>query len=326
MQLIIPDRYFLRWESYAKFGYGHSVEFNAVRYVFAVPDTAGLESGYTIYIHTYDVSRSDSTAPSYREVVAVGAKKEHYAGAYHIEVQNDAVFTAIKTESREQGKKYARHKFNALELQAMYNGHDLNDAVDVVAKVLIYQNDDTRLAGRIMEEKVIVGKKVGCWLYSEDLDSKRRISTKGVRILGEIDGASVYSVRTLIADYKKEISSIQRSENVIARRLYQVDSLMRDIEYMKALVSGADEPPYVESLQDNAEKLKEFLQSSAQKTDEVIRQSETKFYERLYSLCRDPDSKGNQARAREGKTRESKEKQGKTRGTGCSDGNGRKSP
>ncbi len=311
MQLIIPDRYFLRWESYAKFGYGHSVEFNAVRYVFAVPDTAGLESGYTIYIHTYDVSRSDSTAPSYREVVAVGAKKEHYAGAYHIEVQNDAVFTAIKTESREQGKKYARHKFNALELQAMYNGHDLNDAVDVVAKVLIYQNDDTRLAGRIMEEKVIVGKKVGCWLYSEDLDSKRRISTKGVRILGEIDGESVYSVRKLIADHKKEISSIQRSENVLAHRLYQVDSLMRDIQYMKALVSGADEPPYVESLQDNAEKLKEFLQSSAQKTDEVIRQSEARFYERLYSLCRNPDSK---------------EKQGKTRGTGCSDGNGRKSP
>ena len=55
MKLIIPDRYFLRWESYAKFGYGHSVDFNAVRYVFAVHDAAGLESGYTIYIHTYDV-------------------------------------------------------------------------------------------------------------------------------------------------------------------------------------------------------------------------------------------------------------------------------
>ena len=310
MQLIIPDRYFLRWESYAKFGYGHSVDFNAVRYVFAVPDAAGLESGYTIYIHTYDVSRSDSTAPSGRKIVAVGTKKEHYSGVYHIEVQNDAVFTAIKTESREPGKKYTRHKFNALELQAMYNGHDLNDAVDVVAKVLIYQNDNTRLAGKVMEEKIVVGKKIGCWLYSEDLDSKRRISAKGVQILGEIDGASVYSARKLISDHKKEILSIQQSENVLAHRLYQVDSLMRDIQYMKALVSGADEPPYVERLQDNAEKLKEFLQSSAQKTDEVIRQSEARFYERLYSLCRNPDSKG---------------KQGKTRGTGCSDGNGRKS-
>lgn len=306
MQLIIPDRYFLRWESYAKFGYGHSVDFNAVRYVFAVPDAAGLESGYTIYIHTYDVSRSDSTAPSGRKIVAVGAKKEHYSGAYHIEVQNDAVFTAIKTESREPGKKYTRHKFNALELQAMYNGHDLNDAVDVVAKVLIYQNDDTRLAGKVMEEKIIVGKKIGCWLYSEDLDSKRRISAKGVRILGEIDDVSVYSVRALIADHKKEISSIQRSENVIAHRLYQVDSLMRDIQYMKALVSGADEPPYVERLQDNAEKLKEFLQSSAQKTDEVVSQIEAGFYEQLYRLCRNSDSKENQGKAREGKTRENK--------------------
>ncbi len=309
MQLIIPDRYFLRWESYAKFGYGHSVDFNAVRYVFAVPDAAGLESGYTIYIHTYDVSRSDSTAPSGRKIVTVGAKKEHYSGAYHIEVENDAVFTAIKTESREPGKKYTRHKFNALELQAMYNGHDLNDAVDVVAKVLIYQNDDTRLAGKVMEEKIVIGKKVGCWLYSEELDSKRRISTKGVQILGEIDGASVYSARKLISDHKKEILSIQQSENVLAHRLYQVDSLMRDIQHMKALVGGADEPPYVERLHDNAEKLKEFLQSSAQNTDEVVRQLEAGFYEQLYRLCRNSDSKENQGKTRENKGRERKEKQ-----------------
>ena len=142
------------------------------------------------------------------------------------------------------------------------------------------------MANVISEYYKIVGKKIGSWLYSEDLDGRRRISTKGARILGEIDGASVYSVRALIADHKKEVAAIQRSENLIARRLYQINSLMRDIEYMKALVSGTDEPPYVESLQDNAEKLKEFLQSSAQKTDEVVMRSEKRFYERLYSLCK----------------------------------------
>lgn len=226
MELIIPEKYLIRWEGYTKFTGNHRADVFAARYVFAAPDAANLDAGYTIYIDTNDKTRENG------KLIGCGQKYEHYSGAYHLQVPEypkGFTYTALKTENREEGKKYKRYTFSGLELQALYNGHKLSDATSAVAKVKFYANNGRLTAREVIREDYIVGKRIGCWFYSDKLDTKRRVGTKGVSILGEIEGEHEEAVRQLIEAYKAQNKAISQSSHQHNYNLSAVESICREI-------------------------------------------------------------------------------------------------
>lgn len=224
MLLTIPEKYFLRWERYTKFGYGGSYAF-VVRYVFSVPDKANTGEGYTFCFDTEDFEGN------VYEPEQVGAN-EHYSGSYHIKVNDTAKFTAVKTEGREEGKKYKRYSFTALELQALYNGHDLEKAETVVAKIMIYANTHNRKAREVREEKIIVGQCVGCWLYTSESDTKRLIGSKGVEILGKISNSDKEAVEQEIANAASREKSLLEEANANRMDIYYVKEAIQNIKHI----------------------------------------------------------------------------------------------
>ena len=235
MQLIIPDKYLIRWEEYTRFTGYHRADYFAARYVFAAPEAANLEAGYTIYIDTGDQTRENG------KLICCGQKYEHYNGAYHLQVpeySKDFTYTASRTENREEGKRYKRYTFSALELQALYNGHNLSDGVSAVAKVKFYTNNGRLTAKEVIREDYIVGKRIGCWFYSDELDTKRRVGTKGVNILGEIDKENEEAVRQLIKAYKEQNKALLQSNHQYHYNLSTLETMCRDI--IKIDVSDSD--------------------------------------------------------------------------------------
>jgi hypothetical protein len=226
MELIIPEKYLIRWEGYTKFTGNHCVDIYATRYVFAVPEVANLEPGYTFYIDTNDRTRENG------KLVCCGQKREHYSGAYHLHVPEypkGFTYTALKTENREEGKKYKRYTFSGLELQALYNGHKLSDGISAVAKVKFYAKSGYLSAKEVIREDYIVGKRIGCWFYSDEFDTKRRVGTKGVSILGEIEEEHEATIRQLIEAYKAQNKAISQSTNQHSYNLSMVESICREI-------------------------------------------------------------------------------------------------
>ena len=134
----------------------------------------------------------------------------------------------LKTENREEGKRYKRYTFSALELQALYNGHNLSDGVSAVAKVKFYANNGHMTAKEVIREDYIVGKRIGCWFYSDELDTKRRVGTKGVRILGEIEEEHKETIRQLIKAYKAQKKAMAQSDSQRGYNLSLVEGMCRD--------------------------------------------------------------------------------------------------
>lgn len=274
MELIIPEKYLIRWEEYTKFTGKHRADFFAARYVFAAPDAANLEAGYTIYIDTYDQQREN------KKLISCGGHSEHYSGAYHLQVPNypkEFIYTALKTENREEGKKYKRYKFTALELQALYSGYSLTEIISVLAKVNIYANNGTRLAGEVVAEKLIVGKQCGCWFYSDELDTKRRVGTKGVSILGEIEGEHEETVKSMISEKLKRQRQIQSKMDSISLELFRLKSLEEWVRKTEAAKLVSDAAQNIAAIVQNADSLRmKFLQEQV-KCNEMYAEIEDDF-------------------------------------------------
>lgn len=205
---IVPKKSFLRKEKYTKFGYGGAVNPFAERYVFAPPELAKLDEGYTLYI---DAEHKSSETEKY---------------SFHFDISNDTVLTFIKTEGREEGKKYKRYSFNVMDLQALYNGNDLSQAETVVAKIKIYANSKNRDAGEVIEEKYVIGKRVGCWFYSlgsENAYSRRRVDTHGVKIIGKLSPEKVSDCEDAIKEYYRE-------EKRLTDEYYDAESELRELD------------------------------------------------------------------------------------------------
>lgn len=187
--LIIPKNYFLRKEKYTKFGYGGAVYPFVERYVFAPPKLAKLDEGYTVYLDA-EYRNSDTDGE-----------------LFHFDISSNTVLTFIKTEGREDGKKYKRYSFSITDLQALYNGHDLSQAETVVAKLKIYANTGNRHASKVVDEKYVVGQRIGCWFYASEMEgscSRRRVDTHGVKIIGRVSPDKASHCVNVIKEYYEE--------------------------------------------------------------------------------------------------------------------------
>ncbi len=101
--------------------------------------------------------------------------------------------------------------------------YDLTGSETVVAKVLIYAPGKDTGFSRVIAELYVVGKVKGCWLYSSELDTRRRIGTKGVQILGKIKVKDTKTIRQLIKDRDEKTNLLWFEYEDVRHDIYQIE-------------------------------------------------------------------------------------------------------
>ena len=238
MELLIDKKYLVRLERYTRFGYGGTYDPFAVRYVFALPKNAGLPDGYTVYIEARGVEwEHDENGRLFNDSKPLNTKELENGRTYRLDRDNDFVYEATMTECREEGKRYKRYKYTAEELYALYQNVDLANAELAVAKVDIYLegragNERKMLCGnRIDETRYLIGKVQGCWFYCSELDTKRRIGSHGVTILGKINPSDEQEARSIVAEAEKQIKAYKRELNNLHGVRHNADRVVWEVKY-----------------------------------------------------------------------------------------------
>lgn len=277
MELLIDKKYLLRLEKYTKFGYGGSFAI-AARYVFSLPEQAGIPKGYTVYIEANNVEWNTKDGVYFRSE-QISTRELENNKTYRLN-RDDAEYMATMTENREQGKRYKRYKFSAEELYALYQNVDLTSAQSVVAKVDIYIKGNEGLkheifyGNRIDKTVYLVGKVQGCWFYCSELDTKRRINSHGVTILGHIEDKSVDTIKELIEQAQKKIEYLTKAFNDVYDARRDIERVLFEIEYFcgnkKVCEENLDILKQVRSVQKQAKKAQECINKrlSEQETKE----------------------------------------------------------
>lgn len=239
MELLIDKKYLVRLDCFTRFGYGGVFNPYAVRYVFRLPERAGVPDGYTIYIDA-DYHRSSNVIWENNDIYTkhpIGTKELEHDKTYRLDRKSDAVYVAKMTENREEGKRYKQYKYTAEELYALYQNVDLKAAALAVAKIDIYLegqegNRHKALYGnRIERTDYYVGKVHGSWFYCSELDTKRRIGSHGVTILGNIKAEAEDAAWQLIRKTQKEIKQLKENYTCIYISRSNVDKAWWDVKY-----------------------------------------------------------------------------------------------
>lgn len=303
MELLIDKKYLIRLENYAKFGYGGTYNGLEARYVFAPPERAGLPDGYTIYIDAEKVEyeRDDEGHIPYK-AKPLYTKELENGKTYRLDRPSNMVYVAQMTENREEGKRYKRYKYSAEELYALYQNVDLSTAELAVARVDIYLegragNEHKALYGnRIGETRYLVGKVQGCWFYNTELDTKRRIGSHGVTVLGKIKPSDepeawniIRAAEQQIKEYKKEVNNIFHARRNVeeaswAIRYYMDEKNLRDP--CGVVPKDKEALKAIRAIYDSAESAKKLLDSKIAEEPATIKQLEAELEAQLKKfLC-----------------------------------------
>lgn len=268
MELLIDKKYLVRLERYTKFGYGGVYDPYAVRYVFSLPERAGLPTGYTVYIDAYGVEwernnegfRASNAKPLYTDELENGC-------TYRLDRDNATVYEATMTENREEGKRYKRYKFTSEQLYALYQNVDLATAQLAVARIDIYLDGregaehKVLYGNRIERTDYFVGKVQGSWFYCSELDTKRRIGSRGVKILGRINAANEPTARQLISKCQNDLEQLSDEYGNIKGALHDVERVMSLFRYYDKYHTPKSEKvnSAVHNIQKSAEQAKEGI-------------------------------------------------------------------
>lgn len=240
MELLIDKKYLLRLERYTKFGYGGTYDPWAVRYVFALPENAGLPIGYTVCIDAQRVEwERNSKGILFNDSKPLYTKELENDKTYRLS-REESTYEATMTENRVKGKRYKRYKFSAEEIYALYQNVDLSSAELVVAKVDIYlegragATHKVFYGNRIDKTKYLIGKVKGCWFYCSELDTKRRINSHGVTILGKISTDVQTRIKESIGQLETDIENCKcLSFNLKVHTREVMRKVLSDIEYLR---------------------------------------------------------------------------------------------
>lgn len=270
MELMIDKSYLVRCEQYTRFGYGGSYDPFAARYVFRLPEAAGLPEGYTVYIDAIVAWKRDLRNDFVRD------ENGHLVVARYRELENGRTFRitpsnggyeATMTENREEGKRYKRYKYTAEELYALYQGVDLTAAALSVARIDIYiegreGNRHKILYGnRIESTDYYIGKAQGSWFYCPDLDTKRRIGSHGVKILGKIRSENEPEIRKLMSACRAALRKHKQEYSNIYGAADHVEKVIWQLKLYDEIGTPADEEinEAVRAIQRNAETAKNLI-------------------------------------------------------------------
>lgn len=237
MELLIDKKYLIRLERYTKF-YGSGYDPFAARYVFAPPANAGLPDGYTVYIDAEKVEwERDGKGLRHNDAQPICTKELENNKTYRLDRPSDMMYVAQMTENREEGKRYKRYKYTAEELYALYQNVDLKTAELAVARVDIYlegkagNKHKVIYGNRIDETKYLVGKVQGCWFYCTELDTKRRINSHGVTLLGKIKPSDEPEARSIVAEAEKQIKAYKRELNNLYGVRNHADKVVWEVKH-----------------------------------------------------------------------------------------------
>lgn len=241
MEIIINKKYLLRLETYTKFSKYQSYDNYAVRYVFTLPKSAGIEEGYTIYIDVWKGSVIYEKDKYDENILDKPISTTELKGnSFYINTNSNNIYVAKKTENREEGKRYKQYKFTQSELIALYNNVDLSNADNVVAKVKIYNKGEFHTSfyeyGEVIEERYVIGKKISCWLYCEELSERRRINTRGVEIIGSFDSKNLDAINEIIKNYKETLKRLDNHEwqyNHYVKELKEAYNKLNNIDLLE---------------------------------------------------------------------------------------------
>lgn len=282
MELLIDKKYLVRLERYTKFGYRGHYDIWGCRYVFKLPPNAGLPDGYTVYIDAHKVEwerdeisrvRPLSAKPLYTEELENGK-------TYRLDRESDAVYVAKMTESREEGKRYKQYKYTAEELYGLYQNVDLKTAKFAVAKIDIYlegqecNRHKVLYGNRIERTDYYVGKVQGSWFYCSELDTKRRIGSRGVTILGNIKAEDEASAWQLIRKTQKEIKHCKETFYDVFAAKSDVDKALWAVWYFcerrEVRTENSEVLAHVRNVQSAAKSAMEFIDKRLSEEDNKI--------------------------------------------------------
>lgn len=199
MYLKIHKKYLEKVEQYTKFDKWGYHPYTA-RYIFNLPEGTQYE-GYALLMDTTDARFQ------YGELIpeSVGAQRERKGNYYCLFVEDPMKEVFIsRYKDREPGKKYKRFSLTYEALQAIYNFEAEWETLPyAAAKVLHYRNNGTRDAKKVVAERYELGRIGGTWFYCDG--EKRKIDSKGVEIIGEIQRGKEEEVARLIeAHYRRK--------------------------------------------------------------------------------------------------------------------------
>ena len=275
MLLSIPLQYFIKWEEYTKFEkYGFTP--HCVRYIFSLPDKLGQE-GYTVYVETNDFQYLNG------KIINVG-QNEVKKSKININVDNSLIFEATKTLYREENKRYKRIKYSAVELNALYNSLDLDTAKIAVAKVLTFTKSRSP---HIISEQYVIGKIVGCWFYSDEIDTKRRLNTKGLEIISEIDSNNIAQAEALMKDRESALQEEYRRYESLRKKEFAINNIKNycnDINRTHFNDSDAELNSYIQNIFQYSNKAINYINSARAEHKSIIEKIEQNFRNNIKNL------------------------------------------
>lgn len=296
MELLIDKKYLVRLERYTKFGYGGSYDPFAVRYVFSLPKNAGLPDGYTVYIDAQRVKwEQDEKGHTPFNAKPLYTKELENDRTYRLDRDNNVEYVAKMTENREEGKRYKQFKFTSEELYALYQNVDLASADLAVAKIDIYLdgregNQHKVLYGnRIERTDYYVGKVQGSWFYCSELDTKRRIGSHGVKILGNIKTEDEATAWQLIGKTQKKIEQCKENYSRIHSSRYSVDRAWWEVNYYcddnnRNLPKDKEVLNAIRLVHSSAEKAMQLIDKKLSEEDTEILKIQTELEEQLKEI------------------------------------------
>lgn len=229
MYLKIHKKYLEKVEQYTKFD-KHGYHPYAARYIFNLPAGTQYE-GYALMMDTTDARFQ------YGELIpeSVGAQRERKGNYYCLFVEDPMKEVFIsRYKDREPGKKYKRFSLTYEKLQEIYNFEEgFEDLPMVVAKVSQYLNNGTSRSKEVVQERYAIGRSGKTWFYCGG--ERRKLGTKGVQVIGEIQQGKEEEVARLIEAYYRrkhelaeEIQRLGEEKHLLARIATDAKKLSRE--------------------------------------------------------------------------------------------------
>lgn len=219
-------------EQYTKFGRNGSFRPYCARYVFLLPQGTKYES-YALKLDTEDFEIINGKVVK----ESVGERYERKGNYYHVDVDAEDTFVLVKYKDREEGKKYKRYTVGAGELIEIFNfeGKDLGGMEIAVAEVAQYLNNGTRYAGSVVTSRYKVGRIDNSWFY--DGDEKRKLNTKGCKLVCRIPSERREEAERLIADFYENCERLERDKAEIK---VESDKYSRILDIANTLIDNAE--------------------------------------------------------------------------------------
>lgn len=254
MYLKIPKDCLVRQYKDTAFGFGGVFRHDVEHYAFGL---RGAEyDGYTFTV-TSDFGRFDTV--------------QKLGDWYSVYVSSDDLPIAVKrTENREDGKRYKQYKLTPVELNGIYG----NAYKHAVAFVSIYLNNGRLNASGVVEEKYMIGTVDGCWFLSDELKRRRRIDTKGVKILCYFPSSDTISVTDIVKEHKKKLKELDR-------RHTEIYCALRDLEHVKLELKFRPDIPEFVAVNDAAVKAEQSLKARMNELDIEIEKLDAQFRSEL---------------------------------------------